>query len=235
MKSLKAIGFMLSYPEGDFCSVLPEFGTILAREKWLPPAAVEAIARFMDWAAGQDLLDLQEGYVDLFDRTPSLSLHLFEHIHGDSRDRGQAMVDLVKLYEEEGMVIHADEMPDFLPLFLEYLSELDAERAAEHLGSVVDILSAIGKRLENRKSPYAALFTGLIDAAARKPDPAALAAALKQAQGAAHDLETLDREWVEQFAFENTPQTTGQAGHCPKAQDILDQMERNSGKEGVRQ
>jgi nitrate reductase delta subunit len=89
----------------------------------------------------RDLLDLQEDYVALFDRTPSLSLHLFEHVHGDSRDRGQAMVDLMKVYEEAGLFIDTEETPDYLPLFTEYLATLSSQEASDTVGGVVNIIS----------------------------------------------------------------------------------------------
>lgn len=84
--------------------------------------------------ASQDLYELQARYVDLFDRSRALSLHLFEHVHGESRDRGQAMVDLKALYESHGLEITASELPDFLPLFLEYLSLRPLEEAKALLG-----------------------------------------------------------------------------------------------------
>ena len=96
-----------------------------------PPAAdAIATASTASWRSSPtgDLYDLQERYVLLFDRTRSLSLHLFEHVHGESRDRGQAMVDLKALYERHGLHMSSSELPDHLPLFLEFLSRDSRDR-----------------------------------------------------------------------------------------------------------
>ena len=224
MRTLKVIGFLLGYPERHEEEVYQECLSTLRNEKWLPKRVVSGIEAFITWRQTQDILDLQEIYVDLFDRTPSLSLHLFEHVHGDSRDRGQAMVNLVQLYQEEGLVISVDEMPDYLPLFLEYMSILKPEQIQDQLGGAVNIIAAIEGRLKKRESHYAFLFEALIEAAARKPDPKAIEEALKKASGEAYSFMQLDKEWEEQFAFDNTPQTTGQGGGCPKVQDMVARM-----------
>ncbi len=224
MNTLKVIGFLMSYPERQEESVYRECLSLLRNEKWLSRQAVASIEEFISWRQAQSLLDLQEIYVDLFDRTPSLSLHLFEHVHGDSRDRGQAMVDLVRIYQEAGLVISVDEMPDYLPLFLEYLSILKPEEVQEQLSGAVNIIAAIASRLKKRESLYAVLFDVLIEAADRKPDPKAIEEALKKASGEAYSFVQLDKEWEEQFAFDNTPQTTGQGGGCPKVQDMVARM-----------
>ena len=221
MRTLKILGFLLTYPSESHKEVLDECYNFLKDENWVSEKALRSLELFLEEMRATDLLDLQETYVALFDRTPSLSLHLFEHIHGDSRERGQALVDLTKVYEEAGLLINTDETPDYLPLFLEYVSTLPPEDTKENLGSVVNILSAIAERLKNRDSQYAAVFETLVETAARKPDPKAVESALQKASGAAYDLEKLDAEWEEQFAFENTEQTTGQNSGCPKAEDML--------------
>lgn len=178
----------------------------------------------------QDLLDLQEEFVALFDRTPSLCLHLFEHVHGDSRDRGQALVDLSNLYEDAGLIINTEEMPDFLPLFLEYLSVIEAEESRENLGEIANVLGVLSGRLNNRKSPYASVFDALIDASSIKPDSKVVAEALKESKGEKRTFDELDEAWEEQNAFDNSLQTTGQDmdgssdGGCPKAEEMLARM-----------
>ena len=101
---------------------------------------------------------MQERYVELFDRTRSLSLHLFEHVHGESRDRGQAMIDLKSLYEKNGLFLGAAELPDYVPVFLEFLSTRPLTEARTLLGQTAHILTALAERLEKRRSPYAAVF-----------------------------------------------------------------------------
>ncbi|MCB9976592.1 MAG: nitrate reductase molybdenum cofactor assembly chaperone [Rhodospirillales bacterium] len=224
MRTLKVLGFLLTYPSAEHIEVLPECREILRREKWLPDTALGSLGRLMEWMESQDLLDLQEEYVALFDRTPSLCLHLFEHIHGDSRDRGQALVDLHNIYKEAGLLITSDEMPDYLPLFLEYLSVLALEEAQENLGNAINVIGALGQRLKNRETPYASVFEALVEAAGRKPDSKAVEEAVQEASGALRSFEEMDEEWKEQFAFENTPQTTGQDSGCPKAAEMLERM-----------
>lgn len=232
MKTLKILGALLTYPSADLVEALPEFQEILKKERWLPEGTLKDLGHLMSWMAKEDLLDLQEEFVALFDRTPSLCLHLFEHVHGDSRDRGQALVDLSGVYKDAGLLINTEEMPDFLPLFLEYLSVIDVEEAAQNLGEIANVLGVLAGRLSNRKSPYAAAFEALIEAAANKPDEKAVAEALKEAAGKLSTFEELDESWEEQNAFDNSLQTTGanvDAG-CPIAEDMLARM--NLGPDG---
>lgn len=225
MRTLKILGFLLTYPSEVHRDAAQECIEILQNEGVMTQASLANIKSMLGAMVDRDLLDVQEEYVDLFDRTPSLSLHLFEHVHGDSRERGQAMVDLSNVYEQVGLVINSAETPDYLPLFLEYLSCLSAEDIAENLGSVVNILSAIQERLKNRQSDYQYIFQALTCLASRKPDLEAVEKEMKKSSGNAYSLAQVDKEWEEQFAFENTPQTTGQNAGCPKAQEMLDRIE----------
>ena len=114
----------------------------------------QGIGRLIDDIAGTDLMDAQERYILLFDRTRSLSLHLFEHVHGESRDRGQAMVDLIKVYEDGGYTPTTSELPDFLPLFLEFASTRSPAEAIELIGQPAHVFAALQERLRKRQSPY---------------------------------------------------------------------------------
>lgn len=210
MKTLKVLGALLTYPSADLVAALPEFQTLLKREKWVPDDSLKALDHLIDWMRGQDILDLQEEFVALFDRIPSLCLHLFEHVHGDSRDRGQALVDLSEVYKDAGLLINTEEMPDFLPLFLEYLSVIEVKESRQNLGEIANVLGVLAGRLKNRQSPYAAVFVSLIEVASRKPDIKAVEEALEQAAGETSTFDELDKSWEEQHAFENTLQTTGQ-------------------------
>ena len=147
-------------------------------------------------------------------------------MHGDSRDRGQALVDLSNVYKDAGLLINTEEMPDYLPLFLEYLSHIEAEESRRNLGEIANVLGVLAGRLRNRQSPYVAVMEALIEAAARKPDAKAVEAALIEAAGKPHNFEELDAVWEEQNAFENSLQTTGQDmdGGCPKAEEMLARM-----------
>lgn len=222
-KTLKVIGFLLSYPEDPVSPVADEINQVLAQESWLSPSMRKAIGDFMAAQATSDLMDIQEDYVDLFDRTPSLSLHLFEHVHGDSRDRGQAMVELDGLYREIGLENMSEHTPDYLPMFLEYLSLLPVDKARDNLDSAIDVIAAIGERLKKRSSGYAVLFAALQEAASRKPDQRKLKAAMAVHDGGMMTQTEMDSAWEEQFAL-GDPSTQNGEGTCPKVQDIVARM-----------
>ena len=116
----------------------------------------------------------------LFDRTRSLSLHLFEHVHGESRDRGQAMVDLKALYERHGLSMRSTELPDHLPLFLEFLSEIPEAEARELIEETSHVLEAIRLRLKKRKVPYSSVFSCVQVLAHAKPQTEVLAALMRR-------------------------------------------------------
>ncbi|MBC7135158.1 MAG: nitrate reductase molybdenum cofactor assembly chaperone, partial [Oceanibaculum nanhaiense] len=124
MKSFKALSALLNYPSAELVAAMPEIRAVLTGEGLVPRSSLKALEPLLSSFETAELYDLQERYVLLFDRSRSLSLHLFEHVHGESRDRGQALVDLSQLYDKNGFFIVANELPDFLPLFLEFLSTL---------------------------------------------------------------------------------------------------------------
>jgi nitrate reductase delta subunit len=172
----------------------------------LPAATQEALEQFCTDLAATDLYDLQERYVELFDRSRSLSLYLFEHVHGESRDRGQAMIDLKSLYEKHGLVSLSNELPDFFPLFLEFLSILPIEDARKLLGQIDHIRSALGERLAKRQTPYVILFNALGELAVPPQDVQALAAELPDEDP--NDLGALDAQWEDEpviFGPESAP------------------------------
>lgn len=221
-QTLRVIGLLLTYPTDGLLAAAGEMKTLLERESWLPAPLRQEVAVLLDHLAGQDLLDAEEAYVDLFDRTPSLSLHLFEHVHGDSRDRGQALVDLDTLYRERGLENQSEHTPDYLPMFLEYLALLPVEEARSVLVGAIEVIGALGARLKKRHSPYACLFDALEALADCKPDPARLQAALAADAGEAPDAGALDAAWEEQFALAALDQT--EQG-CPKVDDMLARMQ----------
>lgn len=222
MKTFKILGLMLAYPNAAFLEAVPECLEILKTEKWISTESLAGVQKLAAWMQETDLLDMQEEYVGLFDRTPSLSLHLFEHVHGDSKDRGQALVDLGALYREKKLITVSDELPDYLPLFLEYLSILPMDEAKEGLEGVAAIIEAIGARLKQRESLYASVIDATLSAAKRKPDMKAVEMALALASGKAPDFEEMDKAWEEQFAL-RTPDPTAQQD-CPKASAMLTRM-----------
>lgn len=195
--ALKVISLLLSYPSEDLRAAIPELKAALDSAA-IGEREAKALKRLADDIAGLDLYDAQERYVFLFDRTRSLSLHLFEHVHGEGRDRGQAMVDLMAMYEKDGFEIDAKELPDYLPMFLEYLSMKPADEAGELLGQTAHIFAALRERLKKRESVYVNAFGVLEALALGKPDAALLAELLDMPEDNPDDLEALDRVWEEE-------------------------------------
>ena len=211
MKTLKVLSALLSYPTADLVAACGELHAVLAREAVLPAAERAAVGRLLDDLAGADLMDAQERYILLFDRTRSLSLHLFEHVHGESRDRGQAMVDLIKLYEDGGYTPTTRELPDFLPLFLEFAATRPPAEAIELIGRPAHVLAALEERLKKRGSPYAAVFAALVRLARVEPDAETIARLLAEPDPEPDDLEALDAAWAEEEVLFGP---TAAAGAC---------------------
>ena len=164
-KTFKVLSALLSYPAEGLQEAADELRTALRDEALLPEATRAEVDRFIADLAASDLYASQERYVELFDRGRSLSLYLFEHVHGESRDRGQAMIDLKALYEKHGLLSTSSELPDFLPLFIEFLSILPVEEAREQLGQIAHITAMLGERLRKRDAPYGVVFQALADLA----------------------------------------------------------------------
>jgi nitrate reductase delta subunit len=154
MKHYQVLSAMLLYPEPILLDSLDELEAMLADT----PAFQASLQPLFSYLRKEDLIDLQQNYVATFDRNPSHSLHLFEHIHGESRDRGQAMVDLMEEYKKHGLEMTGDDLPDYVPLFLEFLSQLETEQAGPMLGDAVHVLAHIGRKLAGNGSPYAGVF-----------------------------------------------------------------------------
>jgi len=217
----RVLSALLSYPTAELQAAAPDLRAAIEREGLLETRSLTEIARLLDEFATRDLYDLQERYVLLFDRTRSLSLHLFEHVHGESRDRGQAMIDLLKQYEAHGLMLDAKELPDHLPVFLEFLATLDPAEAQQQLAQPLHIVSALGKRLGKRQSSYAAIFHALEALATRAAPAGEVAALLAEPDDDPDDLETLDRQW------EDEPVTFGPSGDdrgCGRVERMLQRM-----------
>ncbi|MFO1016719.1 MAG: nitrate reductase molybdenum cofactor assembly chaperone [Hyphomonadaceae bacterium] len=194
----RALGLLLSYPTPDTAAAMPAVMDALSGERLVPGALVQRLASLADELSSADLYDSQARYVDLFDRSRSLSLQLYEHIHGESRDRGQAMVELLKLYSSHGLELTAKELPDHLPVFLEFLSQRPPAEAAALLGQAAHVLEALRERLKKRQSMYACVFDALVALVEVDRNPAALKALLQEPEDNPDDLEALDRAWAEE-------------------------------------
>ena len=209
MRTLKLLAALLGYPSAELVAALPELARRLGEDRSLRSATQDALAGLLAELKREDLFDLQERYVAQFDTGRSTSLHLFEHVHGDSRDRGQAMVDLNAIYARAGFSLAGSELPDFLPAVLEYLSTRPAEEVHEMLEDCAHILRAVGERLQDGGSPYAAVFSALLDLQGEPP----LAAVTRERK--AQPEPSLDEDWQDvpvQFGPPSGPNAAPPAG-----------------------
>lgn len=210
--TLRALSALLRYPDVTVVEVAPMLEPLLLEDGLLSSAQRAALAPLIGALADGELLDLQEAYVALFDRGRAFSLHLFEHVHGESCDRGQAMVDLRSRYQALGLEITANELPDYLPLFLEYLSCLPSDRVLEELAQPGVILAALADRLEAKGTAYAAPLRILADLAGAGGEAFEIAA-----PDDPDDLAALDAAWAEEQVRFDTPTSAGAAAQCPQA------------------
>lgn len=192
MKTFKALSALIDYPDARLLDALPEIRAALRAEAILGPAAAARVDAAIDMLARHDAMALQERWVGLFDRIRSLSLHLFEHVHGDSRERGPAMVDLLEHYRKGGFELTASELPDYLPVILEFAAHLPLADARALLGDVAPLLAPIQLRLTKRGSPYAGLLAAVRELAGETDAPADDGLPDRDPT-----LEEIDRDWAE--------------------------------------
>lgn len=220
-RTMKAMSLVLSYPSRELQAAMPEIGGVLASDSRLTAAARTALRPLVEALQTRDIYELEEQYVMLFDRSRTLSLNLFEHVHGESRDRGGAMVSLLETYRDAGFDPITSELPDHLPVLLEYLSTRQEAEAKDVLADAAHIFAALQERLQRRETPYAAVFAALLQLSGATADKAALAELLEQPDVDPNDLEALDQVWEEsEVRFGPDPN----AG-CPASRDMLARMD----------
>jgi nitrate reductase delta subunit len=217
MLTFKLLGLLLTYPSEGLQEHMNEVKVALEQDGLLPVKTQRALFEFMDDLARRNLMRVQEEYVALFDRGRAHSLYLFEHIHGESRDRGQAMVDLSDHYISKGVTLSANELPDYLPLFLEFLSQIDFEEAQELLGETVHIIAGIGAKLKAKKEGYHQVFRALEALSTVKVDEKFLEQAVSEAAAEDTSNEALDQEWEDAPAFDGAGQSASDCNSCPSA------------------
>ena len=166
----KWLSALMCYPEQALIDALPEFQTALNEWPELNPKR-EALQAFLDYLGNTSLRELQEYYVLNFDRNRHQALYLFEHVYGEDRDRGSAMVDLLEEYRRHGFELGNEELPDYLPALLEFLSQVPSEHAQKLLGDAVHVIAHIGGKLQDSGSPYAALLQGVVALSPVVPQP----------------------------------------------------------------
>lgn len=170
MSIYPVLSALLDYPEPPLLDALDEIEAALVTES-NGGGAVRELAPLIAALRERSLVESQEAYVATFDRNPRHSLHLFEHVHGESRARGQAMVDLLDEYRNHGLDVATNELPDYVPLFLEVLGLIDENEARVLLGEAIHVLAALGNQLEKSESPYAGIFTVLCELSDVEPLP----------------------------------------------------------------
>jgi nitrate reductase delta subunit len=190
-RTLRALAWLLSYPSAELRGHLDGVRDALHGERALGAARLAELDALIAGIGRQNTLDAEADYVHLFDGGRSTSLHLFEHVHGDSRDRGPAMIDLAQSYEKAGLYLREGEMPDHLPVVLEYASTQPPGAARAFLAEMAHILNQIFNALTKRGSRYASALGALLELAGEKAKPVSIA-----------DDEQLDETWVEPAAFD---------------------------------
>lgn len=160
----------MSYPDEEIYKLIYEAESVLLEDHLLNSDSVEGVAKFCSFFSSRSLTEWQEHYVQLFDYSRSVSLHLFEHLHGDSKDRGQAMVDLISFYEDAGFHLTKSELPDYLPVFLEFLSLHTPEKAAASLADIIDIIGVIHHKLVAKDNPFRHLLYAVLRLSTVQPD-----------------------------------------------------------------
>ncbi|WP_461517745.1 nitrate reductase molybdenum cofactor assembly chaperone [Porticoccus sp.] len=208
MDILKVISRLMDYPKAELQAQVAELESAILDSREISPAMRQRLTGLLHQIYDGDLMDAQELYSGLFDRGRALSLLLFEHVHGESRDRGQAMVDLLALYESLGYHIEVRELPDFIPLYLEFLAHRPDLEAREGLADVAHILGLLSARLRERESDYDALFDSLLMISGV---PVNLEELRSKAAGEERDdtPEALDKIWEEEAV------TFGAGDSCP--------------------
>lgn len=198
MQLLKVLARVLEYPTEDLQQSRDALVAAVLEDTRLPGQNKEQLLRCVELLCDSDLLDMQENYVGLFDKGRAISLLLFEHVHGESRDRGQAMVDLMEQYRANGLEIDAKELPDYLPLFLEYLSTRPWDEIRNWLEDIHHILGLLGERLYQRESFYHVVMDALLVLSGRKTDRQELAQ-IVASEERDDTPEALDKVWEEEM------------------------------------
>ena len=188
--TLRALARLLGYPDAALRSQLGALRDALHAEAALAAPRLAELDALVERLGGDAPLAVEAAYVETFDRGRSTSLLLFEHVHGDSRDRGPAMVDLVQTYEQAGLLLGPDELPDHLSVVLEYASTQPAAQARAFLGEIVHILQALFSALQRHASPWATVVAAAIELAGDKAAAVAVA-----------DDAPIDDAWAEPEVF----------------------------------
>ena len=197
--SLRALALLLSYPDADMRSKLTDIMSVLSLERALSPSRISELKNLSEQLQSLDPLEVESRYVETFDRGRSTCLNLFEHVHGDSRDRGPAMIDLSQTYAQTGLVLDPDELPDHLCVVLEFASTQTEGVAKSFLDEMAHILNSIFSALLKRESPYATVIAAVLELSGHKAQAVNIPVE-----------ESMDSSWQEPEAFDGC-QSRGQS------------------------
>ncbi|MFN3861506.1 MAG: nitrate reductase molybdenum cofactor assembly chaperone [Roseateles sp.] len=197
--TLRVLAALLRYPDAAFRAAIPELQQALRDEAALPKARIDELIALLDRLQRDDPFAVEAEYVDLFDRGRGTALHLFEHVHGDSRERGPAMIDLQQTYEQAGLYLTASELPDHLSVVLEFASTQPPREARAFLGEIAHIVRVIFSALLRRRSPYASVLAAVLELAGERAESVEIPPEPE-----------LDEAWAEPEAFGGCS-TAGQA------------------------
>ena len=157
----KLLSFLLEYPDASWSTdstALREVVDMVVEKR-----RRELLQRFLTYAQSSSLLQLQETYTSAFDLDPTTSLHLSYHLMGDSEDRGKALAGLLWLYHREGYNAAIGELPDYLPMILEFLALCPEPEDADLLWSCLSTVAALAEQLQKDRHPYAGLVELVAD------------------------------------------------------------------------
>lgn len=213
MLILKVVSRLLDYPSVELFAAADDLVEIVNKSAEISPENRAQIADFIRTLTARDIYDAQESYDLLFDRGRALSLLLFEHVHGESRDRGQAMVDLISVYKTKGFDVCSEQLPDYIPLYLEFLSEQEDTYAQEWLGDIVHLLAMLAERLTERECHYSVLFNTLVALSGHEVDREEIAEAVSKEERD-DTVEAIDKEWEDREVLFNDPI---EGDGCPSA------------------
>ena len=189
--TLRALARLLAYPDAELRAQMPALIDALQAEQALPAARVTELQALVQQVCAMDPYEAEARYVDTFDRGRQTSLHLFEHIHGDSRERGPALIDLTQTYEKAGLFLGANELPDHLGVVLEFASTQPSTVPREFLAELAHILNALFTALDAKASPYASVIAAVLEAAGEKAQAVAIT-----------PEPDMDEAWAEPEAFD---------------------------------
>lgn len=218
MLILKVISRLLDYPTAEMFAAKGELKAVVEQAEELTEQNRSQLADFIEQLTSRDIFDAQESYDLLFDRGRALSLLMFEHVHGESRDRGQAMVDLMNVYKKNGFEVNSSQLPDYIPLYLEFLSEQTPEFIEEWLGDICHLLTMLSERLIDRECYYSVLFDSLVEISGQEvglEERAEIAEAVKQ-EARDDTVEVIDKEWEDKEIRFDDPMV----GDCSSASGI---------------